>query len=196
VNSSSLFLALVSSLFLGACSGRRDARQPPVECVVHGGVGGSSSMSGGTTREHHELIFAVSTDSAGARLEAGVIVRAPRAWRDQRPHAQPPQWSVNGVPRAIGGATTGPLWIGYERATRTLWLDTLAMPLGENNVVLLDVGADGVPRVIDRTRVDPRLPLPAGTCVTPRTHEENEAFDQALWAVVRRAPMARAFVDR
>jgi hypothetical protein len=154
-------------------------------------------MGGSTAREDHALIFALSTDSAGAQLEAGVLVRAPRAWH-RRPAAdsEPPQWRVNGVPRSIGGATAGPLWIGHERATRTLWLDTLAVALGGDNVVLLDVGADGVPRVAGRTRVEPRLPLPAETCVTPRTRAEGEALDQALWTVVHRAPMAREFVDR
>ena len=154
-------------------------------------------MSGGIVRKEQELIFTLTSDSAGAQLDAGVIVRAPRAWRRRLPpRSQPTQWAVSGVPRAIGGATAGPLWIGHERATGTLWLDTLALPLGRDNVVLLDVGADGAPRIAGRTRVEPRLPLPAGTCATPRTHDEGEALDQALWAVVNRAPMVREFVDR
>jgi hypothetical protein len=63
-------------------------------------------------------------------------------------------------------------------------------------VISLLLSACSGRRDAQRTRVEPRLPLPAGTCVTPRTRAEGEALDQALWTVVHRAPMAREFVDR
>lgn len=184
-------LIIVMTLAVWGCVRERDARGASLACPVDGGMGG------GTSDEKHALISALSFDSTGTLLRAAVVVSAPRAWRRRpAPDSQPSTWRVNGVPRLISGGTVGPLWIGHEQGAGTVWLDTIAVPLHTNNVLLLRVDADEVPRVVGRARVEPRLPLPAGVCGAPRTPEEGAALDRALWAAVRRDPSVGRFLDQ
>ena len=184
-------LAVAGTLALGACSGVRGIQHSLAACRGYGSAGGF------TARGEHELVYAISHDSAGPQLDAAVLVRAPRTWRRRPPpDSQPPHWRTARAPRAINGATAGPLWIGHERAAGTVWLDSLPIPLGSDNVLLLEVGADDAPRVVGRARVEWHLPLPAASCGPPRTREEAEAFEQALWAAARRAPLVREFLER
>jgi hypothetical protein len=184
-------LTVPGVLALSACAQPRGAQQSLAACP------GSGSGSGFTTRGQHELIYAISQDSAGPQLDAGVVVHARREWRRRPPpDSQPQNWRADGVPRAINGATAGPIWIGHERATGTIWLDSVPIPLHTNNVLLLEVGADDVPRLVGRARVDSRLTVPGGSCRPPRTREEAEAFQQALWTLVRGVPQVNEFLDR
>ena len=184
-------LTLPGMLALSACSQPRGTQQSLAACPGNGSGGGF------TARGQHELVYAISHDSAGAQLDAGVVVHASREWRRRPPpDSQPRQWRAGGVPRGINGATAGPIWIGHERGTGMVWLDSLTIPLHPDNVLLLEVGADDVPRVVGRARVDSRVPLPGGSCGLPRTQEEAEAFEQALWTVVRRAPEVGEFLDQ
>lgn len=183
-------LALVATLALGACSRTPSTQQSLAGCLGHG-AGGFSKHG------QHELVYAIRYDSAGPQLDAAVVVRALPSWRRRSaPDSQPRSWRVAGGRRLINGATAGPLWIGHERATNTVWLDSLPVPLGADNVLLLDVGSDDAPRIIGRARVEPRLPAGAASCSPPRTRDESEAFEQSLWTVVSRASQVREFLDR
>ena len=183
-------LALAGTFALVACAGTRSTQQSLAACR------GQGSGGGGTARGEHELVYAISQDSAGQQLDAAVVVNAPPSWRRRSPaDSRPWHWRQPGAPtRGTNGATAGPLWIGHEKATDTVWLDSLGVPLHGDNVLLLEVGADEVPRVVGRARVDPRLPLTA--CGPPRTRDEAEAFHQALWTAVLRASPVREFLDR
>lgn len=184
--------ALGCTLALAACSGAPGKQEALAACPVGGSTGGS------TSQREHELIYALSGDSAGQQLDAAVVVRAPRTWRLRPPpDSQPRQWNPPGMaPRGINGAGAGPIWIGHEKATGTIWLDSLPIPLGGDNILLLEVGDNDVPRVVGRTHVDSRIPLPEGSCGQPRNQEEAEAYEAALWTAVRRSPEVREFLDR
>lgn len=179
-------LALAGSLTLVACAGTRGTQQSLDACRGHANGGGF------TVRGEHELVYAISRDSAGAQLDAAVVVRASQAWL-RRP---PPESRPAAMPRAVNGASAGPLRIGHEPATGTVWLDSVPVPLHNDNALLLEVGDDDAPRIVGRARVEPRLHLTAGSCDQPRTREEAEIFEQTLWAAVRRASLVRAFLDR
>lgn len=175
---------------LGACAGTRGTQQSLAACQ------GSGSTGGFTANGEHDLIYSVSHDSTGARLGAAVLVHAPPAWRRrQASGSQPRQWQPPGAaPRMINGATAGPLWIGHEWHAGTVWLDSVPVPLHNDNVLLLEVGTDDAPRVVGRARVESRLPL--GSCGPARTREEAEAFQQSIWTTVRRASAVREFLER
>jgi hypothetical protein len=178
-------LALGCTLALVACSGAPGKQEALAACPVGGSTGGSTSQG------EHELVYALSGDSAGQQLDAAVVVRAPRTWRLHPPPASPPRQG-----RPLTGGSAGPMRIGHEKATGTVWLDSLPVPLGGDNVLLLEVGDNEVPRVVGRAHVDSRIPLPEGSCGYPRNQEEAVAYEQALWTAVRRAPEVREFIDR
>ena len=187
----SALLALVGTITLVACGGARGIQQSVNACPGQGSGGGF------TSRGEHELVYAMRRDSTGPQLDAAVIVHASQSWRRrQAADSRPRAWFVGGVPRGINGASSGPIWIGHERATGTVWLDSVPVPMHSDNVLLLEVGADDTPRVVGRARVDPRLTLAGEPCGRHRTLEEAEAYHQSLWTAIRRASPVREFLDR
>ena len=185
-------LALAGTVALVACAVARGTGESLAACR------GSGSGGGFAAEGEHELIYSVSHDSTGPRLGAAVLVHAPSEWsRRQAPESQPEQWRPpGGPPRMMNSATAGPLWIGHEPSTGTVWVDSVPVPLHGDNVLLLEIGPDDEPRVAGRARVESKLPVMAGSCGPARTREEAEAFQQSLWATVRRAPQVREFLDR
>ena len=184
-------LTLAGTLALVACAGAGGTQQSLAACPGRGNGGGF------TAQGEYELVYAVRHDSSGPHLDAAVAVHAPLSWRQRPPpDSQPRQWRPPGAPpRAINGATAGPLWIGHEGPTGMVWLDSLPVPLHDDNVLLLEVGASDEPRVVGRAHIESSLPVTAG-CGRPRTQQEAEAFQQSVWTAVRRASVVRNFLDR
>ena len=183
-------LVLAGTVALVACGGPRATPQPMAACRGAG--------SGFTALGEHELVYAVSHDANGRHLDAAVVVHASPSWRRRPPpDSQPRQWRPPGAPpRGINSGTAGPLWIGHERATGTVWLDSVPVPMYNDNVLLVEVGADDTPRVVGRARVEPNLPLSSASCGPPPTREQAEAFQQSVWVAVRRASVVRDFLER
>jgi hypothetical protein len=181
-------LAVVSTLLVTPPS--RTGAQPPGAPCWGGGGGG---FSAGRT----DVAYAIAGTSDGVRLEAVALVRGPAAWRRLPPSdSQPAARRPDGTPRLLGGATVGPLWVQYEPATGTLWLDGDSVALGAANVALIEVDPAGRARVAGTARVDPGLPPSGPPCRPPATREEARAFEAALLRAVRGDASVRAFLDR
>lgn len=170
------------------------AAQQPAHSVL---VACGGRRGGFISTEAVDLVYATRSDTSGVELEAAILVRAPAEWRRLPPgQTRPDLRQPNGSPRLLAGATAGPLWIQHEQDGNTLWLDDQPISLGEANVILLEAGRDGPPRVVTTARVAPRLSLVGWSCPrTPSTAVEQDEFNRALWDAVRQAPAARAFLD-
>lgn len=161
----------------------------------------SASCSGGAggvfTAGRTDVVYSVSYTAGGKQLDAAVLVHGPEAWRRlPPPDSSPARWRPDGKFHPVTGATTGPLWIGYERGAGTLWLGADSVALGAANMAMVEVDSAGRPHVVEITHVEPRLQAAGPPCRAPAGEKETLAFTAALLKVVRSDTTARAFLDQ
>ena len=124
------------------------------------------------------------------------VVRAPAEWRERSAGPRPDLRDVRGVPRAVGGASVGPLSVLFESAAGTLWLGERSLSLGGANVALVGVDVPGDARLAGAARVAPALGSTGARCQPPLTEAERAALRRALLAAIRSDSAARAFLGR
>jgi hypothetical protein len=141
-----------------------------------------------------KVIYSATRDPLGIFLGAAIVVRASREWLAKQPASR----SSPGHPgpgHSGGGATAGPVFISHEPDINTVWIDASPVPLGDNNVLLLDVGNDGIPRAVGTSFVEPRFDVPGHSCDV-NASVELERVDRSLWDFIRRSATVRNFMDR
>ncbi|HYD51847.1 MAG TPA: hypothetical protein VEA99_04435 [Gemmatimonadaceae bacterium] len=168
---------------------------PSARAQSSAGAGCPTSGGGGTMVGAVDLVYALEGDSAGLRVAAAVLVRAPESWRRRPPPADGPALPGRLATSAHVGATVGPMFVGFEYDSRVVWAGRDPLPLGSANVALVVIDDAGRPRLEGTARVDPLLPLDSPGCRLPTTAEESRVFEAALVEVVRRAGAARDFLD-
>jgi len=161
------------------------AQAAPASCSGNAKEGGSMKVHG------YEVAYASTDDSAGTTLEGVVVVRAPREFRSiPAPHSHPAAWGQ----RSIGGGTVGPLWIGHEGSTNTVWIDSLNVPLGSDNVLLVQVDSHGALHIDGKARIAARVRLPS-VC-DDAGQQRYEMFSDTLWSRFQKEPRMRAFLSQ
>ena len=136
-----------------------------------------------------DLVYSVLHDSIGSTVDGVILVRASTEFRNlAAPRLRPP--------RPVGGATVGPLWVGHERETNTVWLDSVAVPLDTNNVLFVDVDSYARPQVAGLARIEPRLEWVPRACDSLAMQQSHELFAGALRARLSDSPRVRAFLFR
>jgi hypothetical protein len=180
--------AVLGALLVAPCA--RGLAQRASACAVNNTEGGTLS------RGLYTIVFKTKPDSGGSSISGAVIVRASEVFRHLPPsRAEPAQWRHDGGSRTIAGGNVGPLRIGYEEPTNTAWLDSLPIPLGTNNVLLVAVDTNNRAQIAGQARVEPRLSLAPTHCVPGRTQPGPDVFAEALWARLGDTPRVRAFLD-
>jgi len=170
-------------------------------CGVNLGRGGSCSAignEGGFLRLGGEdVVYSATNDSSGSTLHGVVVIHAAEQFRS-RPAAQsePPQWRTNGARRLIGGATVGPLWVGHEQATNSVWLDSVAVALDTNNVLLVEIDAQGRPQIAGQARIESRLQITPNGCNVVSHQLRHHIFADSLWSHLQRPRQVLAFLNR
>jgi hypothetical protein len=143
------------------------------------------------------MAYTTVADSTGNFLEAALIVRAPAVWL-ARPVSgmRPPSARLyTGVLcKSAGGSVIGPLQFYYAVGSGVVWMDTMPVAMGLANVLLVDVGRDGIPRVLGTAHVRPRLTGPRSHFGGDRQAEGQAAHD-AVWKVLRTSPTVLRFMD-
>jgi hypothetical protein len=159
-----------------------------------GGEGGGMALSGRVT-----LAYALTYDSAGARLDAAILARGQPGWdrgargRGPLPHTMPGE--PGDRPPMLAGATADTFALLYDRANDVVWVGGRRVPLRGANIVLLDRADEvgGPPVVRPPLRADLTLPV-SDQCEPPRTREAHEARVAAIRAALLRHAEVRAFL--
>ena len=139
----------------------------------------------------------VSRDSTGGYLETAVLAKAPAAFLMQppRPMFRSPV-RFDDIPCGGGGGSwIGPIKVEIWMRMDTVWVDSLAIPMRYDNVLLLDVDAKGRVRIAGRAHVRPRLnpPFPPPTNREERL-AQMEADGKALMPLLRTSETVRRFL--
>jgi hypothetical protein len=139
----------------------------------NGGGGGGFSVEGTS------FTFSLASDSAGGRLLAGILVRAPASWLARHSKSDEPPFArlVKDSPRASAGGSVGPMWVIHDVEARRVWLDDAAIALGDANILLVSVDS-----------------MKGWRCDYPASADEWRAFEAALGEVLRRSAMVRSFL--
>lgn len=132
---------------------REHAAGRPQETTCRGRTGGG----GGGVRltDSSEASFSYSFKGDSTYLEALFIGRA-----DERIHGSPTKMErpdFEGASRMLTGGPMGWWWMLYNRENHIAWVDTTAVPLREDNVVLVQ----GVDRLHDRPTIVGTIRIPA-----------------------------------
>jgi hypothetical protein len=154
--------------------------------------GGVSSNRGTPS---YAISYSIKQQGDRVSLLGAAIIRAPREWLDRqasRASARPTKPS--GALIDGGGGTVGPAWIVYESDSAQFWVDTVRMPVPGENVLLIEVGEDGIPRRVGSALVDDRFPS-----AWPCPHNGGVSADgvssgDALLEVLRRSPKVQNFL--
>jgi hypothetical protein len=143
-------------------------------------------------------LIALSTrDSTGGFLEMAVLAKAPASLRRARPpeRQRPPYKPAEFLCGGGGGGSIGSrrvdLWVRVD----TVWVDSAAIPMRHDNVLLLDVDETGEYRVAGRTHVRPRLNLPFPAPVDrDQRLAQMKADGEAIMPLLRTSPAVRRFM--
>ena len=184
---------LYAALFVASPCAAMTAQMAKGTCAVVNGGGGM--------RVHgFETVFFATADSVGVTLHGLTIVRTAAEFLQRptpRPRPTPPRWPPNQASGRSGGATVGQHWIVHEETNNIVWIDSLPIRLdGQNNVLLLDVDAQGVPSVAGQARIDPRVPVRPSACNDAALLKQYEAVSDTLWAHFRASAEIRSFLLR
>lgn len=145
-----------------------------------GGSGGGFRLS-----DRAQVVYSVDFRGDSLRIGAVFIARA-----EDKLFGVPKLPEKPALPDSTGflsGGTAGRWYLQYDQREHTAWVHTQKVPLGEDNVVLVD-GIDGLhrpPRVGGTLRVPPSVYT--GGC--PR----GERWSEVLRAHLEKAPEIRAF---
>jgi hypothetical protein len=147
-------------------------------------------VGGGFMKVHEfDVVFSATADSTGSTVHGFAIVRAPREFLSHRPITQQP-------PRAGGGSRVGALWVVHDERGHSVWLDSLEVPLKDNNnVLLVEVDAHGTPRVAGQARIEPRVPVKWGACDGAAMLGRYQQVVDTLWARFRASPRVQSFIS-
>lgn len=158
-----------------------DTPVPPTRpCVV------GSSSGGSRVSDRIHLTYSVAFDGNSATIGAVFVGRA-----DVRLHESPSSRGRPELPdgrELTSGTSMGYWYMGYDRRTRTAWVHTQEVPLGDANVVLVD-GIDGVhelPRIAGVLQM--ASPVFTGGCPPDRP------WQQILVEELEKVPEIRAFI--
>lgn len=174
---------------LGCRSGGASAANG--SCSAIGNEGGFVTLDG------HDVVYSATNDSTGSTVNGVAVIHASAQFRSlPAPHSEPRQWRTHGMPRIIGGATVGPLWIGFEQSTNSAWLDSIAVPLDTNNVLFVEIDEQRRSRVVGQARIETRLPVTPNGCDAISHEQRHFLFAEALSGRLRAMPQVRAFLSR
>jgi hypothetical protein len=177
---------LTSLLLLVMPSAGVVAQTATISCGAGGSAGGGMKVHG------TDVVFSIKSDSTDFTVLGLVVVRVPQQFRrTSARRSQPPQWGH----RLISGGTAGPLWIGHEESTNTVWIDSMAVPLDTNNVLLVQVDARNTLHIAGQARIDARVPVP-NACDGATVERRHAVFRDSLWARFQNSPQVRAFLSR
>ncbi|HYD54036.1 MAG TPA: hypothetical protein VEA99_15485 [Gemmatimonadaceae bacterium] len=159
-------------------------------------------MAGRVEHPAADVVYFLAPDTAGPRIAAAVVVRAPESWlRRDRGMEQPPRIvGDDGRPRYFETWRSGSLFIRFDDEASHAWLDSTSVAMSDSNVVLVEVGGSARPRVVGRARVDDRVTghsLDERGCIRlPLDRARKEALDRAVGALVLRGGGVRAHLGR
>jgi len=176
-------------LFLLSCAAAAQGRA--VSCPIIAG--------GGAIRvRDYEVVFSAANERTESTLRGLVIVRASADVRSRHPSGSAAErWAVARPRHPGSGANVGPVMIVHDSSTNTVWIDdSLAVPLAENNNVLLGtIDTRGTFTAVGQARIEPRLPLPTGPCTDASAMKQYQETADTLWARFQASPQIRAFVS-
>jgi hypothetical protein len=160
----------------------------PVEAQCNAGEGGGSGFPG---IENVRIAYSTEQDGSTIRLRAATIVRASSAWLGRNYIA--PQKPISDF-IVGGGASIGPVMVMYDSEKRRVLFDSTSFAMGDMNILLLEVSADGVPKEVGRSRVDPQLPGQY-SCDPSADGEHQRRHDALLW-VIKQSPLVEPFLRK
>jgi hypothetical protein len=137
------------------------------------------------------------SDSSGIFLEFAFIIHASESWfaQPRRPRSEAVRQRLLSLGCVQWGSNAaGPMVEFHATRTGLVWLDTVEVRLGFDNVLLLDVDSAGRERVIGRAHVRPRLTPPIRDFSGDKRAMSQHADDH-VWSVLMTSETVRRFVS-
>jgi hypothetical protein len=159
------------------------AQVAPPGCDGH--TAGSVTLS-----ETTALVFVVVFSGERAYLEVAFLARGDAGWNAEELTFQP--WRRPKLPEPTGfltGAAAGRLFMQYDQAASTAWVDTQKIHVQRGTVLIVDDAHTNAPVVRAVLRMDPTIPLSDACRV--REANDHEALRAALLARLLRVPVLR-----